>query len=179
MKAGAATSLINQRLIHSLRQNTDFPHQRLSKIKDKREIVPSIPHRSEHKPIPLLIRFDLKISSSPTMSLLPISVSIKSVFLSIDFFVTYSWAHHISQLDLRSKNQIVDSSHFHQIFNLHKIHPVLLSFFGPCLFSYLFVFFVLQNEVYFFLFEPQKYICTSFVCCYVIEAAEKKVSVEG
>ena len=58
MKAGAATSLINQRLIHSLRQNTDFPHQRFSKIKDKREIVPAIPHRSEHKPVPLLIRFD-------------------------------------------------------------------------------------------------------------------------
>ena len=113
------------------------------------------------------------------MSHLPISVSIKSVFLSIDFFVTYSWVHHINQFDLRSKNQIVDSSHFHQIFNFHKMHPVLLSFFGPCLSSYLFEFFSSSKLSLFFLFESQKYICTSFVCCYVIEAAEKKVSVEG
>ena len=84
------------------------------------------------------------------MSHLPISLSIRSIFLSIDFFVTYSWVHHINQFDLRSKNQVVDSSHFHQIFNFHKMHPVLLSFFGPCLSSYLFVFFLLQNKVYFF-----------------------------
>ena len=96
------------------------------------------------------------------------------------FFVTYSWVHYINKFALWSKNRISDISHFHQILNFHQIHPVLLSFFGPCLSSYLFVFFfLLQNVAYFFFFESQKYICTSFVCCYVIEAAEKKVSVEG